>query len=467
MKFHRPEDLPPSKCNQCHNVSFLVSLGLQEISHMKWTLMIWIALFSRIPAEAQVRLLLEDAIQKALQGNRPLRAMDFATQSVKEEGNKLKAAWLPHVQASYQYFWTNDPLNAFGFKLQQAGIQVQDFDPASLNDPETRHHANAKLSIQQAILPLDMMVMRKGMKSREVASQWQRQRAAEKLLYDVKNAFVDLQYLYAALQVNRQADSTYSENERVLGRFIEQGLAKKADAMQVQIERNQIALQLKTLQKSIEQVSSYLGFLMGLPEPVIFEPASALQQTAEIQPASNVLDRSDFKALEAGANALIKMEKATRLGFVPQLAAFGEYNLYDRAVLGFGENAFLAGISLRWNLLDGTMRTHEAKRLKLEYSRLQEEKAFLLDQSQMEIRNATNERLLASALIENRKASIVLADEHKRIIKDRFIQGLEKPVDLMNAELLVTAKKLELLEGIKNYLKSNHHLEFLNPNIRN
>jgi len=456
-----------SKCNQCHNVSFLVSLGLQEISHMKWILMIWIALFSRIPAEAQVRLLLEDAIQKALQGNRPLRAMDFATQSMKEEGNKLKASWLPHVQASYQYLWTNDPLNAFGFKLQQAGIQAQDFDPSRLNDPEIRHHANAKISIQQAIFPWDMIVMRQGINEQQEGARWQRQRAAEKLEFEVKNAYADLQYVYAAIQVNRQADSTYAENERVIGRFVEQGMAKKMDAMQVQIERNQIALQLKSLQKSVEQISAYLALLMGLPEPGIFEPASTLQMPIQNPLSSDLHNRSDFKAMEAGSNAILKMKKSVRLGFLPQLAAFAEYNLYDRTALGFGENAFLAGMSLRWNLLDGTLRAHEAKRLQLEHSRLQEEKAALLEQSQMEVLHATNERSLASVRIEHLKITIAQAEEQRRIIKERFAQGLEKPVDLMNAELLVTAKKLELLEGIKNHVKSNHQLEFLNPNIRN
>ena len=38
---------------------------------------------------------------------------------------------------------------------------------------------------------------------------------------------------------------------------------------------------------------------------------------------------------------------------LPRLNAFGEYNLHDKKIAGFGANSYLAGISLSWNIFNG------------------------------------------------------------------------------------------------------------------
>src|SRR5574343_183649 len=48
-----------------------------------------------------------------------------------------RAMYLPNVNASYTYSNTNNPLYAFGSKLNQERIAMMDFDPASLNNPKS------------------------------------------------------------------------------------------------------------------------------------------------------------------------------------------------------------------------------------------------------------------------------------------------------------------------------------------
>mgnify|MGYP002397501032 CR=1 FL=1 len=390
--------------------------------------------------------------------------MDFASKSVYAEADKLKSAWMPQVQFSYQYLVTNDPLNAFGFKLQQSSIGAQDFNPELLNHPETQHHSNAQLKLQQNLFPAEHISMHKGMVTRGDAVKWQRQRAEEKLILDVKNAYSDLQYLYEALEVSRQAIKTFEENEKQVERFIQQGLAKKVDGMEIAIERNQVSIQMNTLQKSIENLSHYIGLLMGDSTLKFYKPAGSLQfDQSELQ-ISAVTTRSDIKAMDAGLLALKHFKKANQAGRFPGLFVFGEYNLYDQDPFGFGENAYLAGIQLRWTLFDGSLRSNEIKRLKFETDKLKMEKELLLEQTNMEVNKINNERLLVIQNMENYRLDVKLSEEKRRIIKDRFDQGLEKPTDLHQAELQLTASKLKYIEGVRDYSKLKNLLEFLLTN---
>ena len=60
-----------------------------------------------------------------------------------------RAMYLPNVNAFYTFSNTNNPLYAFGSKLNQERITQMDFDPAKLNAPDAISNFATKIEVQK------------------------------------------------------------------------------------------------------------------------------------------------------------------------------------------------------------------------------------------------------------------------------------------------------------------------------
>jgi len=64
-------------------------------------------------------LLLEEAIERAMQNNRSLKISAAEQQVAEDNYRQTLAFYLPQVSVSYTAVTTDNPLHAFGMKLQQ------------------------------------------------------------------------------------------------------------------------------------------------------------------------------------------------------------------------------------------------------------------------------------------------------------------------------------------------------------
>ena len=83
----------------------------------------------------QVHLSRDQAMDAALNNNRDIKIALLDEVNAEAKYRQSDAVFLPQVTLSYTGMRTTNPLNAFGFKLQQAGITQSDFNPELLNDP--------------------------------------------------------------------------------------------------------------------------------------------------------------------------------------------------------------------------------------------------------------------------------------------------------------------------------------------
>ena len=80
-------------------------------------------------------LALDDALEAALKNNKEV-IMAGLDQEIAAAGfRQTNGLFLPQINVSYTALSTNNPLNAFGFKLQQQSIAQTDFNPEVLNSP--------------------------------------------------------------------------------------------------------------------------------------------------------------------------------------------------------------------------------------------------------------------------------------------------------------------------------------------
>lgn len=96
-------------------------------------------------------LSLADAISKATQNNRAVTIAKLDEQMPASNYKKTEAICLPRVSLSNTAMSTNNPLNSFGFKLQQKSISQADFNSDFLNHPNGTPDLTTKLEVQKII----------------------------------------------------------------------------------------------------------------------------------------------------------------------------------------------------------------------------------------------------------------------------------------------------------------------------
>ena len=78
-----------------------------------------------------------DLETKASDNNLQVKMAKKEAELAKAELLGTRAMYLPNVNASYTFSNTNNPLYAFGSKLNQARITMMDFNPDQLNNPKS------------------------------------------------------------------------------------------------------------------------------------------------------------------------------------------------------------------------------------------------------------------------------------------------------------------------------------------
>jgi len=103
------------------------------------------------------KLTLNEAIAATLNNNKAARIAKLDENIARANYRQTDAVFLPQVSFSYTAMTTNDPLNAFGYKLEQRSITPNDFNPALLNHPSGTADVMTKLEVQQPLLNADML----------------------------------------------------------------------------------------------------------------------------------------------------------------------------------------------------------------------------------------------------------------------------------------------------------------------
>jgi outer membrane protein TolC len=134
-----------------------------------------ISLWSSTIAEAQEHtfLRLADALDAALKNNSDVVQAKLDEARAEAAFKQTNSIFLPQLNVSYTAISTNNPLNAFGTKLQQQQVTQSDFNPEILNHPSSIQNYTAKAEWRQPILNLDQLHQRQAAYLQTEVYTWQ------------------------------------------------------------------------------------------------------------------------------------------------------------------------------------------------------------------------------------------------------------------------------------------------------
>ncbi len=419
---------------------------------------------SSLTVEAQdtTRLTLALATEETLKNNHDITIARLDQEISASKYSQTNTVFLPQINLTYAAFTSNNPLNAFGFKLQQQSITASDFNPNTLNYPSTTQNFMTKAEWNQPIINMDMIAMRKAAHKQVEMYAYKTKRTKEYLIFEVQRAYAQLQVAHQTVVVFSEASQTVKAIYKSTNDYVEKGLLQKSDLLQVQVQLVTTESKLEEARSNVKNASDYLGLLMGAEGGVIYTMPVLEKEnssvTAELQLPSN---RADFMAVQSAAEAQTQMVNSGKFSYLPKLNAFANYLFNDNTAFGFKSNSYLAGAQLSWNLFGGLATRNRISEYESERTRLEMQLAYQKEQAQVELNKTHRQLQDAEFNIRQSDTAVSQAAESLRILKDRHEQGLVSTNDLLQAQTLLSQQKLFQLHAIMQYNVTSAYLQFL------
>ncbi|MEJ8590041.1 TolC family protein [Riemerella anatipestifer] len=407
----------------------------------------------------------EDLERKIEQQNLQLKLAEAEVNSAKADLLMSRAMYLPNINLSYTGISTNNPLMAFGSRLNQERVTMMDFDPKKLNNPDNIFNFATKLEVQQPIFNQDAIYQKKAGEVRVEALTLKQERTKDYLLFEIKKAYMQLQMAYKVVQVLEGARETVLSNKKVIDNYYKNGMLQKSDVLDMNVRVAEIESQIQFSKSNVKNASDYLYFLLNEnPQDKVLKPTESLNYkgVALVNTPELKKDRKDLQAYQKSLDAYDYMIKSSKSKLLPRLNAFGSFEMYDNKPYQFDANGYLVGVQLSWNVFDGMKSNSEIAKQKAEILKTQTEIQQYQKQAELELAKAYRQVQDTDNKVSLTKLAWEQSAEAYRIRKNRYEQGLEKASDLLNTETAMSKKELEYQQAIFEYNIALEYFNFLN-----
>ena len=421
---------------------------------------IWLG-FS-IQAQNSPYITVDKAVEIAVKNNSNVKMSDLDGKVANANYHQTDAVFLPQITVGYTALSTNNPLNAFGFLLQQESVTAMDFDPAKLNNPGASQNYSTQVEAKLPLLNMDMIYARKGAKANEEVYRHKVERTKEYIEFEVRKAYTQLQMSYQARNILQKSLDDVKQIHQSVSNFYNQGLVQKSDVLNAQVQVNTIETALAKAESNIQNASDGLRLLMGLETSSdVYTTDSLLQDISLYQDRELSSYRSDIMALNKAVDATNMIVKSSKMAFLPRINAFGSYSLNDSKAFKFGNDSYLVGINLSWTIFSGNQNRSKMKSAQFQRDKIQEEFSLHIKKEELELNKTKRDLNDSQVEINKQKASVEQADEALRILSNRHREGLASTTDLLMAQAQFFQQKLMLSQSIMSYNITDAYLNFL------
>lgn len=429
-----------------------------------WVLILSLSLFQKVFSQDTISISKPELEHKILDNNLQVKMAQKEAELAKAELLGTRAMYLPNINASYTFSNTNNPLYAFGSKLNQERITITDFNPDNLNSPKSISNFATKLEIQQPIINMDAVYQKKAGQVKSEVLKIKTERTKEYVQFELKKAYMTLQMAYKMVEILENARITTLANKKVIDNYYKNGIIQKSEVLYMDVRLKEIENQIQFAKSNVKNASDYLYFLLDENyQNKVLKPSEPLEYQENMVENNPTLDinRKDLQAYQKSLEAYDLMIKSSKAKFLPKLNAFGSFEMYDNKIAQFDANGYLAGIQLSWNVFDGLKAKSEQEKYKAELSKAQTEIQQYQKQSELELNKTSRQVQDAENKVNLTKLAWEQSKEAYRIRKNRYDQGLEKSADLLTSETQMSKKELEHIQTIFEYNTTLEYYKFL------
>ncbi|NOX87573.1 MAG: TolC family protein [Calditrichaeota bacterium] len=439
---------------------------------------------------------LDQAIETALKNNEKIKQVEEKLQQKKYADLEAWGNFLPSLNLKASYTHLNDPLQIDLNPIREAIIQLQTGDQVSLANlqsiitnhrplteqemaivrqtaysqlnaalpsfTETFKDQDYKTASLIGVQPLFLggkLIAAKKFASAEVKSmEAELQKTKNEVVKDVVTNYLSVVLLQQVIKTRKDVLAGMKKHRRQAQILFKEGLIARTDVLRAKVAVAEAERNLFDDQNRLELAYLALKHSLGLPEDAPVVVSDSLQFHVFNDSLQRILNRAQktqpiLRLIAAKKKAAEQKFVAERAEFLPQLAAFGKYEMYPEYLSSL-EPRWAVGVSLQFNVFDGFKkydRIQSSRHLKKEVDYLQKQTErqieLWINKSYREMRNAEKRYHQLAANIE-------LAKENLKLQEKRFQSGMGTSLNVIDARLVLEKNRIERLNSLYEYYKA-------------
>ena len=222
---------------------------------------------------------LDEALQQAEVANYTVKNARADVHLARASVSQSRTAFLPNFSISEIVTTTNDPLNAFGFKLKQEVVTQADFNPVILNNPDRIDQLTTRFEFRQPVFDAVGLAQHRVARSEAEAARFAEERTGYYVRFEVKRTYFQLALAHRSLAVVDSALVAARINQEQACRIYEEGLITRADLLEADVRVLDLESKHTEAKFAIHDTSDRLRLLLGIDAPVSLVPSDMLVYT--------------------------------------------------------------------------------------------------------------------------------------------------------------------------------------------
>lgn len=410
------------------------------------------------------QLSFSEAVEKGVAQNNLLKGANFRADAARIGASAASLHYLPTLSFEESWSRSNLPVNSFMMKLNQGRFTNQDFAMDRLNNPAPVSDFRTAVTIEQPILAVGAWAAKNAAESAAAQQTAVAAATREQVAFLVFRSYLAVQKGHARVKAAEKGVEEAQESIRQARVRSAAGLGLKSDKLRAATHLAAMEQQLISANNSLTLARLQLGLAVGGESGEQYE----LKGFLDLEPPRYQLDkllemadlqRQDMKSTRYGKEQAEAALWQVRSGFLPTVGAVGSWQMNDRnSPFGNDRDAWLVGVTLRWNIFDRLQGYHGSRQAKALHAAASEQ----VEQSRKEVAYQVREAWfrLQEARKRNEVASsaMQLAEEANRLLSRRFENALANMVELLDA-------RTALNQARANQVESEAELTFATGNL--
>ncbi len=285
----------------------------------------------------------------------------------------------------------------------------------------------------------------------------------DQVLLNVKQAY------YGVLQTKRNrdvAEDTVKQFQLHLDQakgFYEVGTHPKYDVTKAEVDLSNSKLNLIKAKNNVKVAKVTLNNAMGVPDAPDYTTEDNLAfQKYEITLPQAIdtayKNRPDLQSSVAKRMSVQRSVDLAKTGYYPVLTGNAQYDRSDTTFFPAGEG-WSAGVTLTFPIFSGFLTKNQVEEAKSNLGVARANEETLKQSILLDVQQAYLNLLVAQDSITNTQLTVQQATENFEIANGRYAAGVGNPIEVTDAEVLLTNAKTANIQALYDYKVARATLE--------
>ncbi len=415
---------------------------------------------------------LKDALNAVLTHNRMVLAALNDEDAAKANLDYADSFALPRFDLSGGYTYSNNPVSAFAFRMNQGRFTQKDFDIAELNDPDFLGNLGMKLTVSYPLYTGGRIELGKEAALNNIeATVAATKETTRGMAGELIQAYLGGALLVESIKVMDESVTLAESHVSLADSFYRNGVVIKSDLLAAQVFVAMIKQERERYLGSFENVNVGLNVLMDRDLDLRysfvydFTELPSVLEDSQYYDAIALARRPDLVKHVQMREALEKMMNIESRTSRPEVGLYGEVQYSDNGIFQNGSEDATIGVYAAWNLFDGGERKSKYNELKAKLKGVDEKISMLKLGIRSEVKQALIDYRVAINNLLSTEAIVAQAEESLRIIANRYREGASTALELQDAETMLKQGKLTRLVAMHDVHLASFNLRIATGEI--